>query len=144
MCWYNPRYIMRFSQLVNWKQESIGRVLSGHQLGKPSDVQRIMSTHSGSVDSSILNDRRSIVLTPSFTATVSILSVTIVTRPLFFLWTTFKWKFHYISTLKKLVLLTVAIFWQGGIKYLCYRNLNTSIILLTFMTWPSVAGVAII
>ena len=39
---------MRFSQLVPWKHESVGRVLSGHQLGKPSDVRWIMSTHEGS------------------------------------------------------------------------------------------------
>ena len=39
---------MRFSRLVPWKHESIGRVLSGHQLGKPSDVRWIMSTHEGS------------------------------------------------------------------------------------------------
>ena len=32
---------MRFSQLVPWKHQSVGRVLSGHQLGKPSDVRRI-------------------------------------------------------------------------------------------------------
>ena len=32
---------MRFSQLV---PESVRRVLSGRQLGKPSDVLRIMST----------------------------------------------------------------------------------------------------
>ena len=45
---YNPQYIMRFSRLVPWKHESVGRVLSGHQLGKPSDVRGIMSTHEGS------------------------------------------------------------------------------------------------
>ena len=38
MCWYNPLYIKRFFQLVNWKQESVGWVLAGHLLGKPSDV----------------------------------------------------------------------------------------------------------
>ena len=48
VCWYNPLYIMRFFQLVPWKHESVGRVLSGHQLGKPSDVRRIISTHEGS------------------------------------------------------------------------------------------------
>ena len=36
---------MRFSQQVPWKHESVRRVLSEHQLGKPSDVRRIMSTH---------------------------------------------------------------------------------------------------
>ena len=35
---------MRFSQVVPY-----GLVLSGHQLGKPSDVRRNMSTHEGSV-----------------------------------------------------------------------------------------------
>ena len=40
--------IMRFSQVVSWKHESEGRVLSGHQLRKPSDVLLIMSTHKGS------------------------------------------------------------------------------------------------
>ena len=34
----DPPYIIRFSQLVPWNHESIGRVISGHQLGKPSDV----------------------------------------------------------------------------------------------------------
>ena len=29
---------MRFSQLVPWKHESVGQVLSEHQLGYPSDV----------------------------------------------------------------------------------------------------------
>ena len=38
---------MRFSQLVPWKHESVGRVLSEHKLGKPSDVGRIMSTQEG-------------------------------------------------------------------------------------------------
>ena len=41
-------YSMRFSKLVPWKHESVGLVLSGHQLGKPSDVRQIMSTHEGS------------------------------------------------------------------------------------------------
>ena len=45
MCWYNPPYIMRFSQQVLWKHES---VLSGPQLGKLSDVRWIISTHEGS------------------------------------------------------------------------------------------------
>ena len=46
MCWYNPPYIMRFSQQVPWKHES---ALSGPQLGKPlSDVRWIISTHEGS------------------------------------------------------------------------------------------------
>ena len=40
---------MRFSKLVPWKHESTGRVLSRHQLGKPSDVHQIMSTHEGSL-----------------------------------------------------------------------------------------------
>ena len=31
-----------------WNHESIGRVLSEHQLGKPNDVRRIMSSHEGS------------------------------------------------------------------------------------------------
>ena len=31
-----------------WKHESAGRVLSGPQLGKPSDVRWIMSSHEGS------------------------------------------------------------------------------------------------
>ena len=31
-------YIKRFSQLVPWKHESVGQVLSGHQLGKPSKI----------------------------------------------------------------------------------------------------------
>ena len=44
----NPPYIMRFSQLVLWKHESVGRVLSGHQQGKPSDVRWIISTLEGS------------------------------------------------------------------------------------------------
>ena len=39
---------MRFSQLMPWKHESVGRVLSRHQLGKLSDVRRIISTHEGS------------------------------------------------------------------------------------------------
>ena len=39
---------MWFSQMVPWKHESVGRVLSGHQLGKPSDVRRILSTHESS------------------------------------------------------------------------------------------------
>ena len=38
---------MRFPKLVPWKHESVGRVLSGHQLGEPSDVRQIISTHSG-------------------------------------------------------------------------------------------------
>ena len=42
---YNPLYVTRFSQLVPWKHESVGRLLSGHQLGKPSDVRQIISTH---------------------------------------------------------------------------------------------------
>ena len=46
--WYNPPYIMRFSQLVPWKHEFVGRVFSGHQLGKPSDVWWIISTHESS------------------------------------------------------------------------------------------------
>ena len=45
---YNPSYITRFSLLVPWKHESVGLVLSGHQLRKPSDVFRIISTHEGS------------------------------------------------------------------------------------------------
>ena len=44
---------MRFSQngatngVHKWssQMEFVGRVLSGHQLGKPSDVRRIMSSH---------------------------------------------------------------------------------------------------
>ena len=36
------------SQLVPWKLESVERVLLGHQLGRPSDVPWIMSTHGGS------------------------------------------------------------------------------------------------
>ena len=48
VCWYDPLYILRFYQLVPWKHEYLGRVLSGHQLGKPSDVRRIISTHEGS------------------------------------------------------------------------------------------------
>ena len=36
-------YIMRYSQLVPWKHESVG-----HQQVKPNDVRRIMSTHEGS------------------------------------------------------------------------------------------------
>ena len=39
---------MRFSQLVPWKHKSVGAVLSGHQLGKPSDIRLIMSTQKGS------------------------------------------------------------------------------------------------
>ena len=39
-----------FSQLVPLKQGSVGLVLSGHQLGKPSDVRWIISTHEGSFD----------------------------------------------------------------------------------------------
>ena len=35
-------------QLLPWKQESVGLVLSGYQLGKPSDERWIMSTHEGS------------------------------------------------------------------------------------------------
>ena len=42
------RTLRRFAQLVPWKHESVGRVLAGHQLGKPSDVLRIISTHEGS------------------------------------------------------------------------------------------------
>ena len=44
---YNPLYITRFSELVPWKHES-DECLSGHQLGKLSDVQCIMSTNKGS------------------------------------------------------------------------------------------------
>ena len=40
---------MRFSQLVPWKHESVERVLSEHQLGKPSDVRPIMSSNEGSL-----------------------------------------------------------------------------------------------
>ena len=40
---------MRFSQLVPWKHESVGRVLSEPQLGTLSDVWGIMSTQKGSV-----------------------------------------------------------------------------------------------
>ena len=40
---------MRFCQLVPWKHESVGQVLSGHQLGKLSDVRQIISTHKGSL-----------------------------------------------------------------------------------------------
>ena len=39
---------MRFSQLLPWKHESVGRVLSGHQLLKQSDVRCNISTHVGS------------------------------------------------------------------------------------------------
>ena len=35
--------------MVPWKHESVGRVLSGHQLRKPSDVRQIISTHEGSL-----------------------------------------------------------------------------------------------
>ena len=48
VCWYNPPDFMRFSQLVPWKHESVGRVLSEHQLGKPSEVLWIVS-HKGSL-----------------------------------------------------------------------------------------------
>ena len=34
--------------MVPWKHESVEGVLSGHQLGKPSDVRQIISTHEGS------------------------------------------------------------------------------------------------
>ena len=45
---YNPPNITRFSQLVPWKHESVGRVHPGHQLGKRSDVRWIISAHEGS------------------------------------------------------------------------------------------------
>ena len=43
----------RFQESTRFKwwaltAESVGRVLSEHQLGKPSDVRRIMSSHEGS------------------------------------------------------------------------------------------------
>ena len=41
MCGYNLPYIMRFSHLVPWKHDSAERVLSGHHLGKPSDVYTV-------------------------------------------------------------------------------------------------------
>ena len=37
VCLYDPPYITRFSQLLHWKHQSLGQVLSGHQLGKLSD-----------------------------------------------------------------------------------------------------------
>ena len=47
VCCYNLNYITRFSQLVPLKHSSYGLMLPGHQLWKPRDVRRIISTHSG-------------------------------------------------------------------------------------------------